>query len=282
MKEITLEFKRLRKLASLKNETDEQLLERAKAKYNIKLVVEEFVDPYQSPEETKYATELVLKYLKDYQIETVSDRSNLKEVIRLEVIQGRLHKKLNEAYEKSNGALSTAILDAITKNGEAIRKQKDALGLNRSKEKVEAYDVYQHFRKRAKKWEEENQMSLTHSCPHCQKMILFKLRNEVWESRKHPFFKDKLLYNEALFEKYYGKTTEINDEFIAEVLGTSRDFPEWVREKRNVKSPTATADSTSESTVTDPSIEEIPTVNYPLQPLESVLTESNLSDPEGQ
>lgn len=269
---LTIEFNRLRSLVSLKNETDEQLLERARQKVKIKETAEEFVDGYKSSEENKYAVELALKYLNDYQIETVSDRSNLKEVIRLEVIQTRLHNKLNEAYEKSNGALSTSILDALTKNGEAIRKQKEALGLNRSKEKIEAYDAYQSFRKRAKKWEEENQMSLTHACPHCQQMILFKLRNEVWEAKKHPFFKDKLLYNVPLFEKYYGQTVEVNDAFIAEVLGASQDFPGWVREKRNVKSlPDVSSDSENKS----------PVIDITIQPLESDSTEPDLPDNEG-
>ena len=40
------------------------------------------------------------------------------------------------------------------------------------------------------------------------------------------------------FEKYWGKTVEIDDQFIADVLETSSQYPAWVRKKRMGHGPT--------------------------------------------
>lgn len=228
--QVEKEYNRLKSLNYVKDLPEDEI--RAKAEQNVKKkeIDKEFLIGYKNKDELKIARGLVYRYLTDYQLTSVSDRNNLKEVIRLEVIQNRLHDKLNEMYEKNNGSLSLQTLEAIQKNNDAIIKLKNTLGLNQAKDK-KPYDAYQHLKKRAEKWLEENQMSRTCKCPHCQKFIWMKMRVDAWEARKHPYFKDNVIYNKALFEKYYGKTVKVDANFIADVLEVSKDFPIWVMEK---------------------------------------------------
>ena len=119
---VQKEYNRLKGLTSMKDRSTEEITVLAEANYKKKVIHKEFLTGYKNKDELGLAKELVHKYLNDYQLTNVSDRNNLKEVIRLEVIQNRLHDKLNEMYENNSGALSLQTLEAIQKNGDAIIK----------------------------------------------------------------------------------------------------------------------------------------------------------------
>lgn len=191
----------------------------------------DLVKKFTDSRERKMAKDLVHRYLSDFSLETVSDRNTLKEVIYYEVIQNRLQEKLNHFYEKDAKAVPMQLIDTLHKNSEMIIKLKNTLKLTRSNEKG-GFDALAQLKKRAKIWRENNQGSRTIKCPHCQSFVLLKIRTAEWEAQKHPFFKDNMLYNVALFEKYYGKQVTVDSKFIGEVLESSADFPEWVIEKR--------------------------------------------------
>lgn len=173
------------------------------------------------------AKKLLDQYKSDYTIETVSEKNALQEVIYLEVVQLRLQEKLNDLYDEDTKALPFNILDIIHKNSDAIVKLKSTLGLNKSKDRLNAYDALEHLKKRFGKWREENQASRTAKCPYCEKLILWKMRTAAWDLQKHPFFKDNTLYNKALFS-HLGQTVTINREFIASVLEVSPDYIDWM------------------------------------------------------
>ncbi len=65
-------------------------------------------------EERKIAEDLLVKYFRDYTIESVSDRNTLIQLIYLEVIQHRLQSSLNEFYKNSK-AVPKEVLDSIHK-----------------------------------------------------------------------------------------------------------------------------------------------------------------------
>lgn len=180
--------------------------------------------------EKKLAEDLLGRYLHDYVIETISDKNTLQEIIYLEIIQLRLQGKLNELYKQDSKALPLNILDSIHSNSDTITKLKNTLGLNRAKEKLNAYDVIEHYKRRYRKWLDENQASRTRKCPCCQKFVLFKLRPEIWETQQHPFFRDNIVYNKHLFN-YLGQTVKIDRDFISKVLETSPDYIDWVLTK---------------------------------------------------
>jgi len=180
--------------------------------------------------EQQMAQDLLGKYLRDYAIESISDKNILQEIIYLEVVQLRLQEKLNDMYEKEAKVLPLNIIDTIHKNSDAIVKLKNTLGLNKSRDKLNTYDVLDHLKRRFKVWRENNQASRTVKCPYCWKFILLKMRTDAWETQGHPFFKDNMVYNKHLFA-HLGQTVNIDRNFIAGVLETSPDYVEWVINK---------------------------------------------------
>jgi DNA-directed RNA polymerase subunit RPC12/RpoP len=128
-----------------------------------------------------------------------------------------------------------------------------------------------------KKWREENQGSRSLQCPHCGKMVLLKIRTDIWESLKHPFFKDKILANTHLMEMY--RIGKISKHDVAKVLGTSVDYVAWLvkkiyqkefnkeeRKRWEVEQETVTAEKETitqeeSSKAVDEVVNELPTVN---------------------
>lgn len=201
--------------------------------------------------ERRMAQDLLGRYLADYQIESVSERNTLQEIIYLEVLQLRLQEKLNQQYSTETKFLPFDIIGVIHKNSEMISKLKSTLGLNKSKEKVVGYDAFTHMQKRWRKWREENQAGRSLKCPHCQQWILLKMRMEAWESQQHPFFRDNTIYNKVLFANL-GKTIEITRDFIAKVLDFSPDYVDWMIAKSKPIPLAPTQNETIETTQIEP------------------------------
>lgn len=178
-------------------------------------------------EEKKQALSLLEKYLKDYSIESVSDVNTLKEILFYEIIQYRLQDKLNDFAESKT--IPIQLVNVMHENSDAIIKLKNSLGLFADKEKKTEYDVLKHLKRRFQVWLDENQASRTLVCPHCSKMILLKMKTDIWESQKHPYFYDRVIYNKVLFQLYHDK--KINKKDLAGVLETSEDYIDWVINK---------------------------------------------------
>ena len=177
-------------------------------------------------EEKKVVENLLEKYLRDYSIETISDVNTLKEVIYYEVIQHRLQDKMNELAE--NKTIPIQLVNVMHENSDAIIRLKNSLGLFETKEKDDK-DVLNLLKKRFKVWLAENQGSRTLICPHCNKMVLLKIKTDAWEAQKHPFFKDRILYNKHLIKLL--NDNKINKEDVAKILECSIDYVDWVIDK---------------------------------------------------
>jgi hypothetical protein len=66
-------------------------------------------------------------------------------------------------------------------------------------------------------------------------MVLWIMRPEVWETYKHPYFKDKILGSPHLIKLYSeGKLTK---EDLSLILGTSPDYVDWLCSKWGVPVP---------------------------------------------
>lgn len=230
-------FKRSRPLTQYKNLTDEELRAKIKAKYidiNNEVSKDEDLDiedMFVDKDEKKLAKKLIKKYLSTYTIETISDKNTLKQLVFLEVFNTRLEKELN-TYHKDGQPSPTKTVDALHSNLNQISTLKDKLGLSRDKraENVnDGYSVLNTLFKKHKIWREENQGSRNANCPYCSKMILFKIRTDVWEAQKHPFFRDKVLVNDHLMAMY--KDNKISKHDVARVLGTSLDYISWLVKK---------------------------------------------------
>ena len=184
----------------------------------------------RNSKEKKLAKLLLYKYLEHFDIENISDRGTLGQLIYLEVMQFRLQDKMNELHGKEARAIPIDFLEVFHKNADSILKMKVSLGLTKSKEKQSTYDALQHLMKRFEKYGSENQGSRHLKCPHGFKLILLRIRTDAWTAQKHPFFRDTFLYNRALIDNY-NKTITLTRDFLAEVFETSPDYVDWITNK---------------------------------------------------
>jgi DNA-directed RNA polymerase subunit RPC12/RpoP len=181
--------------------------------------------------EKRFARQLLNKYLEEFSIDNISDKSLLKELIYLEVFQKMRLQASADTFQKENGSVPLQMLDSIHKNLDKIVQLKNSLGLskNSNAEANDAFNAFELLMKKAKIWREENQASRTLVCPHCSQMIMLKIRTHIWEAQKHPYFKDRLLCNAHLIKLY--KEKKLSAEDLALILETSPDYIDWMIEK---------------------------------------------------
>lgn len=222
-------FKRIRPLVQFKNKSDKEVLEIARKRFEIDELCKEVGNKFSNNKEKKQARILYGKYLDDYDIQTISDKNVLAELVYLEVVQSRLQEQMSNATKVSGKAVPIQMLDAIQKNLDAILKLKNSLGLNKSKNKESAYDVLEHLKQRAKVWRDQNQACREARCPHCSKMILFMIRMDKYDAKKHPFFKDNRLYNKQVWKLY--KQGKLTKKDVALIMECSVDYVDWAIER---------------------------------------------------
>lgn len=188
-------------------------------------------------DERKSARKLAKKYLSTYTIETVSDRNTLVQLLFLEMMNFRLQASINKVYEDSK-IIPMQMLDSLHKNLQQIGETKEKLGITRAKlddQKKDTIELLDTLKKKFKKYREQNQLSRQMVCPYCGQMCLLKMRTEHYETIKHPYFKDRILFNENLIKLYtQGKITRKE---VADVLGCSEDYVGWMCEKAKIIDP---------------------------------------------
>lgn len=187
---------------------------------------------FTDKKEQKVAKELLNKYLKDYAIETISDKNTLVQLVYLEILHTyRLQPLINSSY-KDTQTIPLQVVDTLHKNINQITILKEKLGLSKSKKdelQSEPFKALELLKKKFKKWREDNQGSRTIICPHCAKLVLLKIRTEAWEAIGHPFFKDRILYNQHLVDIYLENKITKSD--VAKIFGVSDDYVDWLVKK---------------------------------------------------
>jgi len=230
---VQKKFNQLRALKGNQSRSDSELLVEAQNSVDSKDKTDEvdiesyFIDKT----EKKVGLELLKKYLADYVIETVSDRSSLAQLIFLEVLNQRLQRALNEAQQDSNGLIPNDLVELIHKNIKEITTLKSTLGIAKGKKEDsrDGFSYIQLMQKKYKVWQQENQGTRSVWCPQCGKAVMWKIRMEAWEAQKHPFFKDRILGNEKLIELY--KNNKITKDDLAAIFEVSPFYVDWLIEK---------------------------------------------------
>lgn len=201
---------------------------------------------FTEKEDIKLAREFESKYLEQFEAENISDKNLLKNLIYLEVFQiNRLQKTANE-FQVTNGVIPIQIVDSLHKNINQICEIKEKLGLTSDKKKESSSDSFRAFellKKKAKIWREQNQASRTMVCPHCSKMVMLKIRTDIWEAQKHPYFKDRLLGNEHIINLF--KQGILTKEDLAKIFEVSTSYAEWLIDKWKLDKKEDTEISTS-------------------------------------
>lgn len=173
-------------------------------------------------------------YKDKYHIDNISDLQLLNELVFFEALQVRYKKQIekfsNSITTSEAPKIPTATLKTLNDNLAQIITLKKELGLIAEENKGDDPFTYiQQLKKKFAKWRENNQASRTIKCTHCSKMIMLKIKTDIWEAQKHPYFKDQVLYNEHLVKLF--KEGKINKEDVGKILGCSPFYISWLIEK---------------------------------------------------
>jgi len=187
-----------------------------------------------NPEEIKWGKKQFNNYKEHYHIDQLSDLQLLEELVYREALQERYKKRIAEIDTKNVTAggkkqSSSYLVTDMNENLEQILILKDKLGLFETKQDNDGYATITRLKQKFNIWLDENQASRTLRCPHCSQMIMLRIRTDAWEAKKHPFFKDLILSNKALWKLY--KEGKITKENVAEVLGVAPDYISWLEKK---------------------------------------------------
>ena len=195
--------------------------------------------------EAKHGKEKFDEYCSIYHITAYSDLQLLEELIYREIMQERFKIEIEAkkaSTEKKNKKLSDEnkkevsvpkyVVDAMNTNLEQVLSLKEKLGLLNAKSGDDGFKYIQQLEDKFLKWCQENQ-DRTFACPHCSKMVLLYMKQEYWETMKHPFFESKVLANKKLWELY--KQNKITKKEVAEVLGCSEKHIDWLENKIYLK-----------------------------------------------
>ena len=229
---VEIEYNKIKNLRQYKNFSEEKLRRVAfnrAVEHNANIS-----DLFNDEVEKKLAKTLIKKYLESYTPETVSDVNTLRSVIFLEILNLRLQDKMNTTKElSSRDSLNT--VNTIHNNLKEILSLKNSLGMVKDKKKAGAKSVdvlIGQWKKQFKVWCSNNQATRQRVCPYCYQMFLLKIRPEYWEVGKHPFFKDRILYNKPLVDLYLEKV--ITKEKLAKILECSEDYIDWLLKKIHI------------------------------------------------
>ncbi len=185
-------------------------------------------------EERVMATDLFKKYLKEYDIEKVSEKEQLKQLVYFEVrhksLAIRVNNILKEDRRQVNPASLRMVMDLMHRNSQQITSLKGSLGLIKDKKKeAVGYDALQLLKLKLRKWADTCSADRYVNCGFCGKPNRLFIRPKAWEMAKHPYFTGKILGNKTLIELFLkGKITQ-ND--VANILEVSTDYVKWLISK---------------------------------------------------
>ena len=191
--------------------------------------------------EFKHGKEKFDEYCSVYHINAYSDLQLLEELIYREITQERFKIEIEEkkaSTEKKNKTLKEEdkkevavpkyVVDAMNTNLDQVLSLKEKLGLLNNHEGDDGFKYIQQLEEKFRKWCQENQ-DRSFACPHCSKIVLLYMKQEYWETMKHPFFESKVLGNKKLWELYKEKI--LTKKQVADVLGCSEKHIDWLEKK---------------------------------------------------
>lgn len=192
-----------------------------KEEENISDSVENEVGSWIDSREAKEAENLYNTYLEKHTNFSSSDIALLKTLIFYEIQEKRIRRTINEgikkATEKGEEYNPTYQIRTLNEMNVQVLNLKKILGLCEEKKNADPLEYINKFKAKCFAWGRElYQQSRFRLCPHCGKELMLFMRPEVWETYKHPFFKDKLLTNQHLWDMY--KAGKIDDWDVAKVL----------------------------------------------------------------
>lgn len=191
-------------------------------------------------EEAKEAKKCYEIYIKSRNITDPSDIALLKNLIFYEMQLKRIYKAINDEHNRKMQTKQTydvpsGELRTVNDINQKIIEIKKVLGLAQEQKGEDPLLYINQFKKKCFKWAKDMyQASRFRICPHCSKPIMFYIRPEVWETCKHPWFRDKVLANDWLWKCFKDKKPLTKEDMAKILLGKeckSTLYIDWLERK---------------------------------------------------
>ena len=160
----------------------------------------------------------------------------LEELVFTEALHEKIKEKIAQISElkKENkdsvdSLLPKNIQEALRESNDAQLRLKERLNLFEDKTKLDAYRSFEDLKSDFQEYRRRNPNSFKVTCPSCSFIFFLKRKTECYNEIDSPWFRDKVLCNEPLWDAY--KCKEISKKRIAAILGTSEDYIDWLAEK---------------------------------------------------
>jgi hypothetical protein len=232
-KEVTKKFKKLRNMKQYKDKTDDEIMALAEESLR-KEALDSSEGSWVNESEKTQAEELYNKYLESYNLTSASDREGLKNLVFYEIFAQRLQKIISKKSVDEKGEFQAPgknLMEALNNANEQIVEWKERLGLFENKTENDGFTLFQILKKKVLDWFYRNPNIPYLPCPYCQGDLYIKLREpQLYEAVKHPLFKDKILWNDALLE--YVHEGKLTVEEVARVLETSATLISLMLDKK--------------------------------------------------
>jgi len=118
------------------------------------------------------------------------------------------------------------MLNAMNDNTEQMLVLREKLGLFENQKDNDPLKYIYDLEEKFKKWKEDHWDERKVSCPFCSKIFFLNIRTDKYTANKSPFFEGKVIANKPLFLLY--KKGKITKQEVAEVLGVSPDYVDWL------------------------------------------------------
>lgn len=183
--------------------------------------------------EKKRAKRRFDKYCKAHNYERLNDLEILESLIFHEIQIDRIKEKIEDISKsktvKDGDIVPKHMMEQIRDIEDQVLKFREKLGLFEQKKTDTPLKHLNDLEKKFQYWMDNNKASREIVCPFCSKLFFLKIRTDIYEAYKSPFFKDKILMNEPLWKVY--KEGKITKEEHANVLGVSPDYIDFLEEK---------------------------------------------------
>jgi len=223
-------FKQLKNLSQYKGKSDKALYRIVDKKMAENIEEIDFTGLFTEKNDLKKAKTLVKKYLEQKDFDNIAEKQNLKNVVWLEIEIEKNQEIINKLHADFDKVVPEEQLKSVLPLMKQLSDLKKELGFyQKEQEESDGYKIIQRMIDRAKVWRSKNQGSRQILCPHCQKMILLKIRTDCYDAKEHPFFEDRILTSKALMRRYCEGT--LSKEDVADILEVSPDYINWLIEK---------------------------------------------------
>jgi len=171
--------------------------------------------------EQELAEKKFISYLKNYELDTISDIDTLRSLVYDEVFESRLQYELNRIYQNKKYPP-----DKLTNQLTQIQKQKlelkVKLGIDREEGKVDELTGLQTLKQRFVKYIQENKNQFTTVCGSCGTLLLLTKRVKDFECLEHPWFIGRWYFNYPILKDV--KDGKLSKEDASKYLKCSVDY----------------------------------------------------------